>query len=218
MSYARGMKSSNKRPGRRTQGQRREATQALLIEAVIEVIRGRGFAGLRARHVTQASGVTWGAVQHLFGDMNELLLQVAVRVSDDLLSQLDSRNIGRASSLRERVAAVVELIWALYSSPDYFAMVEIVRGSRSDAAFHRKLVAALARLSVQIEHRWLAIFADVKVTKRRSLSLCNIVVLTLSGLAARKIYLRLRSDTDELLDELIESTRAALSSGAGARK
>lgn len=205
---------------RRTQEERRAGTRALLINAVIDVIREKGYAGLRARDVTAASGVTWGAAQHLFGDKNELLLQVATRVSDELVQQLDASDAAVGLGLRERVAMVVRLIWDVYSGQDYFAMVEIVRGTRADARFHEKLVEALARLSLRIEQLWLTIFADAPASKARSLSSCNIVVLTLSGLAARKIYLRLSPQTDAILEELIDNIAAALRDtrqAAGAR-
>lgn len=195
---------------RRTQEERRTLTQDRLINAVIEVIRQKGYAGLRARDVTEASGVTWGAAQHLFGDKNELLLQVATRVSDALVRQLDTRNEARGGDLRARVAAVVSLIWEVYSSQDYFAMVEIVRGTRADVRFHEKLVESLARLSTRIERLWLDIFEDAPASEAQSLACCNIVVLTLSGLAARKIYLRLGPQTDAILEELIDSIAASL--------
>lgn len=199
------------RRARRTQDERKAVTRAKLIHAVIEVISRKGYAGLRAKHISTASGVTWGAAQHLFGTRNDLLLQVAVAVSDELVARLDAETLRGPTALRERVAAVVSLIWSLYSSPGYFAMVEIVRGSRADARFHNKLVEALGRLSGRIEETWLKLFRDVKIPNARSLSLCNIVVLTLSGLAARKIYLRLTGNTDRMLEELIDCIVAGLS-------
>lgn len=201
-----------KRAGpRRTQQERRTLSRDRLINAVIGVIRQKGYAGLRARDVTAASGMTWGAAQHLFGDKNELLLQVATRVSDALVQRLDARNAAGAGDVRERVAAVVNLIWDIYSSQDYYAMVEIVRGTRADLRFHEKLVESLARLSARVEQLWLAIFADAPASEAQSLACCNIVVLTLSGLAARKIYLRLGPQTDAVLEELIDNIAASLS-------
>lgn len=196
---------------RRTQQERRTQTRARLISAVVEVVSRKGYAGLRAKHVTAASGVTWGAAQHLFGDKNELLLQVATRVSDELVHRLDAGIAVSGAPLRERVSALVGLIWQLYGSADYYAMVEIVRGSRTDARFHNKLVDALARFSSHVERHWLSIFSDVALDEKRILSLCNIVVLTLSGLAARKIYLRLTPDTERMLEDLIDCVTTSLS-------
>jgi AcrR family transcriptional regulator len=160
--------------------------------------------------VTAASGVTWGAAQHLFGDKNELLLQVATRVSDELVQRLDQGFGAAPLLLGERVAAVVDLIWGLYSSPEYFAMVEIVRGSRGDARFHDRLVDTLSRLSARIERLWLTIFSDARATEEQSLACCNIVVLTLSGLAARKIYLHLGPQAESILQELAATVSGSL--------
>lgn len=209
MESTRAKRAPQRKP-RRTQEERRTLTRDRLINAVIGVIRQKGYAGLRARDVTAASGVTWGAAQHLFGDKNELLLQVATRVSDELVQRLDTRTDTAGTDLRERVATVVNLIWDVYSSQDYFAMVEIVRGTRSDARFHEKLVETLARLSSRIERLWLDIFSDAPAAEAQSLACCNIVVLTLSGLAARKIYLRLGPQTEAILEELVDSIAASL--------
>jgi AcrR family transcriptional regulator len=195
---------------RRTQEERRRDTRDRLIKAVIGVIRKKGYAGLRSRDVTAASGVTWGAAQHLFGDKNELLLQVATRVSDELVQRLDQGFGAAPLLLGERVAAVVDLIWGLYSSPEYFAMVEIVRGSRGDARFHDRLVDTLSRLSARIERLWLTIFSDARATEEQSLACCNIVVLTLSGLAARKIYLHLGPQAESILQELAATVSGSL--------
>lgn len=196
---------------RRSQDERRALTQRKLISAVIRLISQKGCAGLRAHDIAVASGVTWGAAQHLFGDKNELLLQVATRVSDELVLRLDAHVERAARETRERVAMVVRLIWAVYGSADYFAMVEIVRGTRSDARFHEKLIDALSRLSEKIERLWLALFADAPVSEAHSLRCCNIVALTLSGLAARKIYLRLSPHTDAILEQLIDSIAVSMS-------
>lgn len=209
MENTRAKRAAPRKP-RRTQEERRALTRDRLINAVIGVIRQKGYAGLRARDVTAASGVTWGAAQHLFGDKNELLLQVASRVSGELVQQLDTRIEDIGADLRERVSMVVDLIWNVYSSQDYFAMVEIVRGTRADVRFHEKLVETLARLSSRIERLWLDIFSDAPAGEVQSLACCNIVVLTLSGLAARKIYLRLSPQTEAILEELVDSIAASL--------
>lgn len=211
----RSKRSASAKPPRRTQEERKRATRDRLIKAVIGVIQEKGYAGLRARDVTNASGVTWGAAQHLFGGKNELLLQVATRVSDELLQRLDRSIEASAAPLRERVDRVVRLIWDLYSTPDYFAMVEIVRGTRGDRAFHDKLVESLMRLNGRIEQVWLAIFRDAKIPQSRSLACCNIVVLTLAGLAARRIYLHLGSQSRAILAELGETVAASLISPTG---
>ena len=64
------------RPERRSHAERRAETRARIIEAVIESIAEVGFHRTTAVEITRRAGVTWGAVQHHFGDKDGILLAV----------------------------------------------------------------------------------------------------------------------------------------------
>ena len=194
---------------RRSQAERRATTRLKLIDAVISCIKDYGYAGTRTRLISRKAGVTWGAVQHLFGGKNDLLMHVALKVTDDLLRQLRATAV-TSRAIQERLRLAVELTWSLYSSPAYFAMVEIVRGTRQDRAFHERLVEAQSRVHNEVEQLWVEMFKDSKVSEARILKTCNLVVLTLSGLASRKIYLRLRADPGDMLEFLHKVAAGAL--------
>ena len=56
----------------RTQAERREATQGLLIAAARELFARQGFAGTGAPEIAQVAGVTRGAITHHFKDKTGL--------------------------------------------------------------------------------------------------------------------------------------------------
>lgn len=173
---------------RRTQQERRETTSAALIEATVAAISDRGYAGLRTGDITERAGVTWGAVQHLFGGKNELLLEVVVYAAENLLHELQ-RKIQRGGSLAQRVHEVVELTWRVYSSPAYFAMIEIVRGARAEPALHERIAEEQQRVRASITSLWIDLFEDAPVSDAQVRAVCDLVTLSLSGLASRKTYL-----------------------------
>lgn len=184
---------------RRTQEERRLSTRTNLIEAVIAAIQIKGYADLRTSDIVQQSDVTWGAAQHIFGDKDELMLQSAMRLSEELLARLNAR-VDLRQPAGERMSQIVRQTWALYSSPYNFALAEIARGTRFKEQFHERLVEAQHRVHREIERQWVKIFADTGASDEHILMLCNIATLFLSGLAARKSYIALVDDVEPMLD------------------
>ena len=69
--------SSTDRPGRRTQQQRRTATQDALLEAAARGLSRHGYGSLNLERVAREAGYTRGALYHLFpGGKAELALAV----------------------------------------------------------------------------------------------------------------------------------------------
>lgn len=176
---------------RRTQEERRLETRSKLIDATIAVINDKGYAAMRTTDITRKAGVTWGAAQHLFGSLGDLMMEVSLSVSDALIDKLES-DIDLTVPAEKRLEVIIDRTWQTYSSGSYFAMVEIIRGTRKDPKIHDRLVQAHAQISRKVNRLWLQVFKDLarndKAAVRRIEEVCNLVTLYLSGLAARKIY------------------------------
>ena len=201
---------------RRSQEQRRRATTNKLIEATIEVVNENGYSGLRAATITKKAGVTWGAVQHLFGDKENLLLTVANRTYEELSLALNA-DISPTAALEKRVEQIVDLTWKAYQSEAYLAMVEILRGSRSQAAFNKELLKRQQSVNEDVRNTWLRIFSTSDIDERVIDDARDLVTLTLSGLAARRIFLRSKKDPKNILSTLKEATINVLSSSLSHR-
>jgi len=182
---------------RRSQEDRRQETRKKLIEATIKVINEKGFAAMRTGDITKKAGVTWGAAQHLFGGKTELLMQVSASVSESLIDILKT-DIELDLNPKSKLETIIDQTWEIYSSSIYFAMVEILRGTRKDPSIHDKLVETQGKISEKIETLWIRIFRD-DIKEDETLRLCRIVTLYLSGLAARKIYFIPTTETVEYI-------------------
>lgn len=172
----------------RTQRERRRETRAKLIAATIKVINDKGYAATRANDITKRSSVTWGAVQHLFGGKDELLTQVAASASESLIDMLQ-QDIDPEHPPIDRLTRIIDRTWEIYSSSAYVAMVEIVRGTRTNPKIHDRTAETQENIINRIEERWVSLFSDTGLAESRLRGICTLVVLFLSGLAARKIYL-----------------------------
>ena len=89
---------------RRSHAERTAATRLRIVEAVIESIAEVGFQRTTAVEITRRAGVTWGAVQHHFGDKDGILiaegvLAAAGRTLDGLRSR-QGKHFGNARTVR----------------------------------------------------------------------------------------------------------------------
>lgn len=179
---------------RRTQESRRKETSDAIIRATVDLLERLGYSNLRTKHITQEANVTWGAVQYLFGGKDDLMLSVVRHTLDKITAQIDQISFHQGS-LEERCDRIIDLTWDVYDSKDYFALIEIVRGTKSVKDLHQKIVAAHQRVRSHIQHVWIQAFRDASVSEEQLILTCEHMTLMLSGLASRRRYLWPRIDT-----------------------
>jgi len=173
---------------RRSQQERRAATRARILEAVVESIAEVGFARTTAAEISRRSGVTWGAVQHHFGGKDEMLVAVLEDSFNRFAVRLDDIVTGERS-LADRVDLFVDRAWEHFSSPHYRATFEILlnylsreggeadRGDGAGASWQERMTKAWDAV-------WRRVFFDSSLSRRRSLVLQHYTVSALSGLAS----------------------------------
>lgn len=210
------MPTSTKKTGqaRRTQLERREETTRALIDATIYAINEYGLGGLRTNHVTSRAGVSWGAVQHIFGDKGGLLLAVAGEATDQLTKNLRA-SVKASDDLPTRLRTMIDLTWSIYRLPSYVAMVEIIRDSRRDPALNKKILRAQKSLTQDLRAVWQDVLADTGMPEERINRVRDMVTLTLSGLASRRIFLKAETDIPGILDSLHFSAMCLLQRKGG---
>lgn len=186
---------------RRSQEERRRETRNKLITATIEVLNEKGYGAMRTADITKKAKVTWGAAQHLFGSRAKLMIHVSSSVSEALVDLLESDAEAELSA-EERLLLVIDQTWSLYSSKTYFAMTEIIRGTRKDMNIHDNIVNAQTKITQKIEKLWVKLFSEDSISEESVLRLCRIVTLYLSGLAARKMYSMPSTETERYIEDI----------------
>ena len=80
-----GKRSAPRRPttGRQERGDR---TRELLIDETVRCIREEGFSAASTRHIIERAGLSWGVIQHHFGDRDGLLTAVIEDAVDRLVA------------------------------------------------------------------------------------------------------------------------------------
>lgn len=128
------------RPRRRTQAERRAATRGALLDATIDVLVERGYAGLTATSVCQRAGVTRGAQAHYFATKADLVVQALSHLTDKLVTELVSKPLGVAEGPHGQYEVLLNRLWEIFSGPVSAAQLELFVAARTDEDLHRHLV------------------------------------------------------------------------------
>lgn len=172
---------------RRTQAHRTAETRAQLIQAAAKLLREIGFASVTTQRIAQEAGVTTGALHHHFPTKYELILAVydhlAERILDDFTEQDHLAADGRLN-----VPALVRYFWGVYGDPEYWAIWEILIGTRSDTDAHPEFLAARLQAISELRACWLSTHVDTRNVQTEMLDLLELVVIAVRGLGLERLF------------------------------
>ena len=173
------------RPARRSQAARTAETRAKILEAVVECIAEVGFQRTTAAEITRRAGVTWGAVQHQFGDKDGILRAV-LQESFDRFAERLADVPGPDAALEDRVAAFVDRAWEHFGSDDYRSTFEILLSLDAptdggpEPVWQGEMMNAWSAI-------WSGVFADTGLSQSASLGLQRYTISALVGTAALRM-------------------------------
>ncbi len=127
------------------QADRTRAMRARLLEATVELLVERGFAGTSTTLVSERAGVSRGAQLHHFPTKNDLVV-AAVEHLTELRGEELTRAVERLPRGKRRTHAVVEMLGDHFASPVFSAALELWVAARTDPA----LLAAVAPLEQRV--------------------------------------------------------------------
>ena len=127
------------------QEERTRAMRARLLEATVECLVERGFAGTSTTLVSERAGVSRGAQLHHFPTKNDLVV-AAVRHLTELRGEELRAAVRRVPSGPRRTRAVLTVLADHFTSPVFTAALELWVAARTDPA----LLAAVAPLEQEV--------------------------------------------------------------------
>jgi len=148
---------------------------------VVESIAAVGYQRTTATEIARRAGVTWGAVQHHFGDKDGILMAV-LEDSFDRFAALLADLPGEDESLEKRVDRFVDKGWEHFGSPHYRSTFEILLNLPEDLelSWQADMLSAWRRI-------WSQYFPGDLASERRSVDLMHYTIAVLSGLAATRM-------------------------------
>lgn len=166
---------------RRSHAERTAETRERVMRAVVESIAELGYQRTTSAEIARRAGVTWGAVQHHFGDKDGILTAVLEESFDAFADELADAP-EEHENLEKRVSLFVDRAWEHFGSPRFRSTFEILLNLPSDLelSWQGEMLAAWYKI-------WSRYFPDSKPARRHTVDLMHYTVSTLSGLAATKI-------------------------------
>ena len=166
---------------RRSHAERTAETRQRVIAAVVESIGEVGYQKTTAAEIARRAGVTWGAVQHHFGDKDGIL-KVVLEESFGRFAELLAEVPAEEESLEKRVALFVDRSWEHFASSHYRSTFEILLNLPPDLelSWQNEMLDAWNRI-------WSQYFPGSRSSRRRSLDLIHYTVSLLAGLAATRM-------------------------------
>lgn len=187
-----------------------ETREQLLKEALYCLAEGGPEAG-SANAVAKRAGVTWGTIQHQFGDVDGLWAAVLEYIAEHrgaMFEELPSQ-----PEMGARVEAVVELLWSALGTPGAQAIYNLRdalprQWEQLEESFPRT-AAAMARWYAE----WLEMcersFAGLDVDERRLQLLCSLLPAAIRGIYFERPFSP-RTDTGEGRRGLVDAITAYL--------
>ena len=132
--------------GRQERGDR---TRELLIDETVRCICEEGFSAASTRHIIERAGMSWGVIQHHFGDRDGLLTAVIDDAVDRLVAAIESLS---DPALVLETEGLVRAAWEAFANPRAKAGLEILIATKElragfDKRHMERLLVALAGLN-----------------------------------------------------------------------
>ena len=124
---------------RRTQEERSDATRGRVLDATVECLVERGYAGTTTSEVQKRAGVSRGALLHHFPSRADLLT-AAVRHLIEARQGSMRQAAMQLPAGRERVQRVIEVLWSTFSGTLFWAAMELWLAARTDPDLRRSLL------------------------------------------------------------------------------
>ena len=134
----------------RTGGNGEIDTRDRVINAAIECIIDLGFyRGSSTNEIARRAGVTWGVIQHYFGNREGLMLAVLEDGASHMVETVEEARIDGTTTL-ERMNQLIDVFSAHYARPAYLASVQVLLNMDHDprtSAEVRKTMSEVAERS-----------------------------------------------------------------------
>jgi AcrR family transcriptional regulator len=161
---------------------RAHATRLRLLDAAVEELLDRGYAGLTTPGVASRAGVSRGAQQNYFPRKATLVAaavrHLATRQLDELREQLADVPVGS-----KRVRAGLDVLYEQYSGRLFAAVVELALASRADTELQQVIQAEERTIAETMRTTAAVIFGEGFPTTREEAARWGTLLSAIRGIA-----------------------------------
>jgi AcrR family transcriptional regulator len=190
-------------------------TREHILHVAVKCLAAGGPDAVSANLIAREAGVTWGTVQHQFGDADGLWAEVLAELSKQV-GAIFSKVVNRRGTLSSQVKGIVETVWRSLDSSSSQAAFNLRYSLPHDQALLAKefpqSAQALSELDRSWGDAWARAFAGLDVPKAKVRKVRSLVPSALRGLHT-EARLGTYTDIHAARAGLIESLTAYLEKG-----
>ncbi|HET6865817.1 MAG TPA: TetR/AcrR family transcriptional regulator [Solirubrobacteraceae bacterium] len=149
--------SAPRRPARHPD-HAQDGTRARIVDAALETLKTRGYAGASAREIAKTGGFNQALIFYHHGNVQGALLAVLDRVSDNRMNAYRPA-FEQATTLAELAALAGEIYREDLENGYVTVLAEMVAGGMSDSELGRQVVARIEPWVEMVEHKVRALIA-----------------------------------------------------------
>ena len=158
-------------------------TQERVIAAGISCVARFGFHGASTNKIAEHAGVTWGTLQHQFGDKATLLSAILDSAYQQQTVSVRQR-VSMQTPLAQRVGDLIEAMWDFQNTEASLALDDTIRGVLTDEDLRPRLLGQLRRLRDDNNQYWKTLFHDTALNDEQFETAKQLCSATVRGLAA----------------------------------
>ena len=170
----------------RTHAERSAETRGKIVDAVVDCIAEFGLKKTTTNAIAERAGVTWGALQHHFGDLNGCLIAAFDESFGRFVKTLGEPPPSE-TPLQKRVAIFIERAWLHYSSTHYLSMFQLLLNDFFEAD-DKQWQQSQQNIIHAMDDVWKRFFSDVVSDKEKRRMLARYTHSVLTGLAVSHSY------------------------------
>jgi AcrR family transcriptional regulator len=185
-------------PERRTQAERSARTRERLLDATLDCLAERGWAGTTTTEVAERAGVSRGAQLHHFPTRSELVAAAVGRLAERRMAEF-SEAVSELPPDSDWVSAGIDLLWQAFQDPTAHALLELLVAARTDPELRASLAPVAREMDARLDAFAAVVFPEPFAGSPRLSTLRRVGFLLLQGLAVARIL----DDDPEHRDEIL---------------
>jgi AcrR family transcriptional regulator len=198
---------------RRSQQERRQRTQELVLNAAIELLFERGYANFTTADVAERAGVSRGAQNHYFRTKGDLVLS-ACRHAMAIAIKTAQSMAADARQSSDVVDYFIDQSRRFFLTPSYIATIDLLVAARTDLALSREYKQLINKTRDDLDEIWSSVFQEMGIPRKQAFILMSLTHNLMRGMAISGLW----GTSATTNDELIEHWRALVLGAAAERK
>lgn len=193
-------------PSRRTQPERSREARIRLLEATIDVLMDRGYAGLTTKDVATRAGFSSGALVHHYGTKADLVIAATDAVYSS--ATRNGEDIEKSAlARRDPLAGFVQDCMAVYFGRPFFPALEVLVLARTEPTLMAAIKPIMERYRTETNRRWLSAFERHGLSRTDGNQVIALTLNLVRGMAMNSLWQIDRRGARRLLREWLATAR-----------